>query len=1088
MIEAGTEEIAIGAEPDAVPAARHTAMAFMAERCPHLSDDAALVVSELVTNAQLHGELPGCLRLRLRRDRLRIEVEDRGRTLPQPGGLAEHAVTGRGLGLVSALARDWGVDPVPGGKVVWAELDGSALRAARLPSLDLGALASAWPDREGIATQVTVDLGDVPTRLLLEAKAHVDNLVRELTLAAAGSDSDPAGLPAPVAAMVEGVVHRFAEPRLAIKRLALQAAEQGQTVTRLVLTVPRATADAGEEYLHALDEADRHARAARLLTLATPPAHRVFRRWYVEALVAHIRARSAGRPPPPVPPFEERLLAELDALWGAHARASRIARLQAVTAALAEATTVEEATRVVLLQGVQALGASGGTVFLVGDDGVAVPAAVGYSSELVSRLAAERPGDNLPATTAARTGHPVWIESSEERNALFPEMAGLEPETEAICAVPLGVAGRVMGALRFSFDQAHLFDGEERDFVEALAAQVRMALQRSELVAAERAARRHAEVLAGALADAAERLRMLQRVTAGLTAAPDVAAVAEVVAGTTGTIGADGVALLMLDADRGKLHLRAAAGIMPSARRAMPLATGEAGIIADALRSRSVVLVPAAVGDDVLPGLVVPEGSEAAVAPLLAGGVPLGVLVLAFHSERRVAGAADEAFVTALADACAQALQRAAATAEAEEAARRLALLVDASAALSGARDHVAALTAVVDLLVPGLADGAFVELAQRGGIGPVAVAHRQPALADAVRRVLQTEPESAAGTVAGASSLPAVTGILLRDLADPEDLGRVPARYRRVLGALDAASAMVVPLTGRAGTIGALTLALATGSGRHYGRDQLALLDDIGRRVALAVETATELQRQRGRLAAVTRVAEAAQQAILAPPPPSTGNLSLAARYVSAAAEAQIGGDLYEVVPLPGSTRMLVGDVRGKGLDAVRTATVVLGEFRSAAPDATDLATLARHLDSRVAPYLGPEDFVTAVLAEVAHDGTLRVACCGHPPALLLRDGGVEELGATGSLPLGLGADPRPVTATMAAGDRLLLLTDGLLEARALQGGFVDTDALVARAAATGSVGESLDALLAALNRAVGDELGDDLALLLVEYRPGEP
>src|SRR5512142_2624861 len=89
----------------------------------------------------------------------------------------------------------------------------------------------------------------------------------------------------------------------------------------------------------------------------------------------------------------------------------------------------------------------------------------------------------------------------------------------------------------------------------------------------------------------------------------------------------------------------------------------------------------------------------------------------------------------------------------------------------------------------------------------------------------------------------------------------------------------------------------------------------------------------------------------------------ALAARYLSAAAEARIGGDLYEVLPRPGAVRLIVGDVRGKGLDAVRTATVVLGEFR-AAVDRDDLVDAVVQMDARLRPYLGDEDFVTALLA----------------------------------------------------------------------------------------------------------------------------
>src|SRR5690349_24022553 len=118
-------------------------------------------------------------------------------------------------------------------------------------------------------------------------------------------------------------------------------------------------------------------------------------------------------------------------------------------------------------------------------------------------------------------------------------------------------------------------------------------------------------------------------------------------------------------------------------------------------------------------------------------------------------------------------------------------------------------------------------------------------------------------------------------------------------------------------------------------------------------------------------QVAEVAQRAILAPPPPRTGPLLLSARYLSAAVEAQVGGDLYEVVPGESSVRVLVGDVRGKGLSAVRTATVVIGEFRAVAADTDDVVHIAREVDRRIQPYLtDPEDFVTGVFVDIDLDG----------------------------------------------------------------------------------------------------------------------
>jgi sigma-B regulation protein RsbU (phosphoserine phosphatase) len=110
-------------------------------------------------------------------------------------------------------------------------------------------------------------------------------------------------------------------------------------------------------------------------------------------------------------------------------------------------------------------------------------------------------------------------------------------------------------------------------------------------------------------------------------------------------------------------------------------------------------------------------------------------------------------------------------------------------------------------------------------------------------------------------------------------------------------------------------------------------------------------------------------------------------------------------------------------------------------------------------------------------------VACCGHPPALLAQDGGIIELGESGSPPLGLGAAPLPVTARLAPGARLLLYTDGMLDARDQHHEFIEFMPLVTPLAG-GRFDTVLDRILSGLRASVGDELGDDLALLLAEYQ----
>jgi serine phosphatase RsbU (regulator of sigma subunit) len=446
-------------------------------------DDAELIAGELVTNALLHAGPPAELVLRLSPRRARLEVRDSSPVPPVRPRPGADAMTGRGLHFVEALARDWGVTAHASGKAVWAEFDvGTNAGASSHDEAvwDTRELHRVVPSTEKL---YSVRLGDVPTDLLLSAKAHVDNLVREFTLMAAGSrNGSTATIPSAVAELIEAVVNRFAEARQAIKRQALAAANAGKDHVRLEIELPASAASAGEDYLRALDQADAYCRAARLLTLESPPQHRIFRRWYVEELVAQLRAAAAGQPTPPGETFERRLLREISVVATAERRAHRATRLHALTVALAAAATPEAVANAVLREGVAALDAAGGGMLLATDAPIlAVPGTVGYNDEVVARLRAESRDAELPAAVAMRTGEPVWLESRGARDDAFPELVDFEPETVAMCAVPLIVDDRRLGALRFSFTEARLFDSEERDFVQAMAAQTAQALDRAYL-------------------------------------------------------------------------------------------------------------------------------------------------------------------------------------------------------------------------------------------------------------------------------------------------------------------------------------------------------------------------------------------------------------------------------------------------------------------------------------------------------------------------------------------------------------------------------------------------------------------------------
>ncbi|WP_308120104.1 PP2C family protein-serine/threonine phosphatase [Streptomyces bambusae] len=255
---------------------------------------------------------------------------------------------------------------------------------------------------------------------------------------------------------------------------------------------------------------------------------------------------------------------------------------------------------------------------------------------------------------------------------------------------------------------------------------------------------------------------------------------------------------------------------------------------------------------------------------------------------------------------------------------------------------------------------------------------------------------------------------------------------------------------------------------------------------------------RRENEIRQVRRIAEAAQAVLMRPVKARIGPVGAASLYLAAETGAQIGGDLYEAVQTRYGVRLIVGDVRGKGLPAVRAAAVVLGAFREAVHYEDELVEVVHHCaaalrrdavaagDSDGEPLL--EGFVTVLVAQVTDGPAVEVVNRGHPPPLLLRDGKVHALMPTSPMPpLGLeefvtGPPGRTDSYPFLPGDRLLLHTDGVIEARNSANDFFALPEAMEAMPGDCSRPEFLERLRQELVRHTRSSLADDVAMIVVD------
>ncbi|WP_255308240.1 PP2C family protein-serine/threonine phosphatase [Streptomyces marincola] len=271
----------------------------------------------------------------------------------------------------------------------------------------------------------------------------------------------------------------------------------------------------------------------------------------------------------------------------------------------------------------------------------------------------------------------------------------------------------------------------------------------------------------------------------------------------------------------------------------------------------------------------------------------------------------------------------------------------------------------------------------------------------------------------------------------------------------------------------------------------------------ALAVFASWLRGRARGHVQRVLNAADAIRLAVLRPIPPGAGGLESASVYLTADVEGRVGGDFFDVQPSPHGARVLLGDVQGKGTSAVDAAAAVLSAFREAAYHEGDLAVVAGRLESRMRRHnadsaalgQGDERFATAVL--VGFPGAvdaewIELVNFGHGGPVVLGSSGPRALPEGDGAPLGLagltGALPPVVRVPFGRDETLLLVTDGVTEARDREGAFLPLADHLPRAGddrAPRSVVRLVEAAVLAHTRG---RLGDDTAVLAVRRLPAGP
>jgi hypothetical protein len=287
---------------ESTPMARRWVTERLSDVPTEVTECAALLTSELATNAVLHAATPFSVTVHLMADRIRIDVADGSTVVPSIKDYATDAATGRGLTLFDTLASDWGVQPVLGGKIVWFELpvDYTVVPAAvsdgtfcfDLVGFVKAEIAQAGDDEP----RVELDLLGIPVAVLQKASEEYEALFRELRLIKEHADSNlPSSIfvPERISVLLSEVGTRFNGFGPGVDETWQAVVDSREEAHDWHLRLPASAAKVCAYFDAMLDEADEFGREAQLLTLPASAASVAVRRWFLAEIIGQLSGQTA---------------------------------------------------------------------------------------------------------------------------------------------------------------------------------------------------------------------------------------------------------------------------------------------------------------------------------------------------------------------------------------------------------------------------------------------------------------------------------------------------------------------------------------------------------------------------------------------------------------------------------------------------------------------------------------------------------------------------------------------------------------------------------------------------------------------------